>query len=1003
MPLTLLTGPANSAKARAVLDGVRAALEREPLLVVPTSADVERYRRELADDGLVIGARVLTFDGLLGEVARRAGATARVLGDVARERVVASVVARADLPVMAASAATPGFARAAQRFFAEVEVARVDPGRLAGALRAWADGEPGRAAYGEEIARLYGAYRATLERLGRADRELWALEALDALRLGPARWGATPVFFYGFDDLTPLELDAVEALAKRVDADVWVSLTFERGRAAFAGRARTVAELEPLADRRLEMEPEDRYYAPVARAALHALERRLFEEPAPAAPGGAEPGAAATTSPPAAGGEPPEPDPIPAAAAPVLLLQAGGERSEAELVASEVLGLLRTGVPAEEIAVVARSLDDTGPLLERVLTDFGIPFALRRRVAFGHTACGAGLLALLRCAALDGTATDLVAYLRAPGVLRSRDSADALELAVRRRGLASAADALAAWSAEHEEPPGLRRVRAAAGRGAAALCEALGAELTRMLAGVAGAPGGALDAGGRAEAQAVAAGRVALDELAALSRDAPPLAPGPADLAAQLGGVAAWRGDEPGPGRVTVCDPFALRARRVRALVLCGLQEGVFPRPASPEPFLSDAERRELARASGVVLRRHEDALDVERYLFYVTVSRPEERLVLAARTADDDGDPAVPSFFLDDVRDVLGELPRRHRPLGAVGWPEGAPTARAAARAAAAAGPVRRPEPIAPLAAEPVLRGLRERPAWSPSALELWARCPVKWFVERYLGLEDLEPDPEPLRRGSVAHETLDRTLTALREETGSAKVRPGTAGRARELLRATLEEVAARISISPSPERMAAAVRRLEADLERYLDAAARDGSEFEPAHLELSFGFQDEDPDGLPALELQAPDGPLRLRGRIDRVDVDPSGRRAQIIDYKTGRATEGGRWERDNSFQAAIYLRAATELLAVEPAGAFYQPLSGADARRRGLIVQDADPGLDVVNSDRRPAEEVGEIVGRVIDLATAAAAQARAGALEPRPDTCGRDGCSYPGLCRCEAA
>ena len=645
MPLTLLTGPANSAKARAVLDGVRAALERDPLLVVPTAADVERYRRELAEDGLVIGARVLTFDGLLGEIARRAAVVGRPLGDVSRERVVASVVARADLRVMAASAATPGFARAAQRFFAELEVARVDPGRLAGALRAWAGGDGGRAAYGEEIARLYGAYRATLDRLGRPDRELWALGALDALRLGPARWGATPVFFYGFDDLTPLELDAVDALGKRVGADVWVSLTFERGRAAFAGRARTVAELEPLADRRLEMEPEDRYYAPSARSALHALERRLFEEPAGtvAGPGGGDP-----------------------ASAPVVLLQAGGERAEAELVAAEVLDLLRGGVRAEEIAVVARSLDEMGPLLERVLTDFGVPFALRRRVMLAHTACGAGVLALLRCAALDATAADLVAYLRAPGVLERQDAADALELEVRRRGLATAADALAAWCRNEDEPPGLRRVRAAAQQGADELCDVLGAELSGMLAGVAAAaPGRVLDPGGRAEAQAVAAGRAALEELAALSRDAPPLAPRPADLAAQLGGVAAWRGEEPGPGLVTVCDPFALRARRVRALVLCGLQEGAFPRPATPEPFLADAERRDLATASGVLLPRHEDALDVERYLFYVTVSRPEERLVLAARTADDDGDPAVPSFFLDDVRDVLGELPRRTSPAG--------------------------------------------------------------------------------------------------------------------------------------------------------------------------------------------------------------------------------------------------------------------------------------------------------------------------------------------------
>src|SRR5690606_34170115 len=139
----------------------------------------------------------------------------------------------------------------------------------------------------------------------------------------PRRWGDTPVFFYGFDDLTPLQREAVDALAIGVDAEVWVSLTFERGRDAFAGRARTVADLEPLAARRVEMAPEDRYYEPASRAALHALERRLFEGAAPDA-------------------EPVDPGEA------VTLLSAGGERAEAELVAAEALALIGDGVPAEE-------------------------------------------------------------------------------------------------------------------------------------------------------------------------------------------------------------------------------------------------------------------------------------------------------------------------------------------------------------------------------------------------------------------------------------------------------------------------------------------------------------------------------------------------------------------------------------------------------------------------------------------------------------------------------
>ena len=43
MSLTLVTGPANAAKAGYVLERLRAVLHREPLLVVPTAADVSHY------------------------------------------------------------------------------------------------------------------------------------------------------------------------------------------------------------------------------------------------------------------------------------------------------------------------------------------------------------------------------------------------------------------------------------------------------------------------------------------------------------------------------------------------------------------------------------------------------------------------------------------------------------------------------------------------------------------------------------------------------------------------------------------------------------------------------------------------------------------------------------------------------------------------------------------------------------------------------------------------
>ena len=96
MPLTLLTGPANAGKARAILDGVRRDMERggEPLLIVPTREDVERYRRELAASSVALGVSVGRFDDLIEEVVARARTSGEVLVEFARERALEAIASR---------------------------------------------------------------------------------------------------------------------------------------------------------------------------------------------------------------------------------------------------------------------------------------------------------------------------------------------------------------------------------------------------------------------------------------------------------------------------------------------------------------------------------------------------------------------------------------------------------------------------------------------------------------------------------------------------------------------------------------------------------------------------------------------------------------------------------------------------------------------------------------------------------------------------------------------
>jgi RecB family exonuclease len=142
-------------------------------------------------------------------------------------------------------------------------------------------------------------------------------------------------------------------------------------------------------------------------------------------------------------------------------------------------------------------------------------------------------------------------------------------------------------------------------------------------------------------------------------------------------------------------------------------------------------------------------------------------------------------------------------------------------------------------------------------------------------------------------------------------------------------------------------------------------------------------------------------VRVRGRIDRVDVGANGE-AVVYDYKGGRAPAGARWIRDGSIQVALYMRAVEELLHRQVVGGFYQPLTGEDLRPRGVLDGDADVGIECVPPDVFEHDRLRELMAAVVAAATTAAGEARRGELQPRPQTCAfRGGCMYPSICRCE--
>src|SRR3954469_9438585 len=613
--LRLVVGPPNSGRTGAVLEAFRSLASQDPVLVVPTVDDVERFEGELTrSGGAVTGASVGTFDRLFGLVARAVDAPAATpLTGTQRRRIAREAVARTRLKLLAASASRPGFPAALEELIAELEAALVDARTLA--ERA-AEAGP----YEGEIAGLYEAYAEVRDQLGRHDHHTLAAAAISGLRANPDAWSARPVLLYGFDDLTAEQLELVRELARA--APVTVALPWEDRAVLTQARGALFAELRDIEGASIERLAARREFT--ASGTLFEVARRFGEAPFESESVENDGG--------------------------LGLLASAGELAEAEAVGAEIARLLDTGVPAGEIAVVLREPSASGPLYRRVLSRFEIPAAVQADLAATRTVTGAGLLALLEAAVGRRRAADLLAYLRTPG-MASPNRVDWFQRRMLRGRLRTADEAIEAWAGDGENGrrglPGIEKLREAA-TGPALLREA--GRQARWLAEAAIRREGVVAGDDRGlELRAGAEIQRALEELAELDL---PHTPADAISAVAALQVPMWRG--PTGGRVRVISPYRARARRVAHLFACSLQDGDFPRRDTGGPLLSDDARASLA------LPPRKQAEVEDRYLFSICLSRPKQKLWLSWRSADDEGGATARSPFVDEVRDLLAPpLPR--------------------------------------------------------------------------------------------------------------------------------------------------------------------------------------------------------------------------------------------------------------------------------------------------------------------------------------------------------
>ena len=999
MSIAVISGPPGSGRELEILARFEAALDAEPLLVVPTADDVDRIERELCRRGTgLLGGSVTSFPRLFDAVASAAGiASPPVLSRMQRVWLARCAAAQVPLRQLHRSAAREGFAPALEELLSDLGAAGLDATAFATATEALDDG-----AYEREIAALLARYEELRDELGMTDEHAAAARATAALRADPACWRERPVLLYGFDDLSRQQIELVDALGRA--AEVTVAITYEAERPALEARA----ELRAVLADELGATIEPELASPAAGSGpgtLHHLERQLFE-------------------------------PVPEAAEPddsLRLLEGSGHRSEAELIGRTIARLLADGVDPDEVAVTVRSPDRQAPLLARVLSGLGIPVAAEARIPLASTSTGAAVLRLLEIAGGEGTATGVVAFLRGPARARS-SSVDWLERRVLRGRMETAEEAIESWRGGEEQDRRIWELDALREAGDDPV--AFAAALSRVAASVAERPhertGVVPSSGPAVELRVTAEIKRALEEAAALGRHAP----SPAEAAELLAHVRVplWRG--PTEGRVRILSPYRLRATRLAHLFAAGLSDGTFPARGGADPLLAEERRGAL----GLAARRGVAA--EERYLFYSCVSRPERRLYLSYPVSDEAGTPIPRSPFVEEVRGLLAPAPVsdaeadeleasiavRSGPEEVVPAPGEASTPRELTRALAAEGSGAaaagldlpagvRESVLADLAeaaearrtaAEPgplthpdVLAALAEDHPYGASTIEEFDTCPYRWFVNHEIKPRPVGPDPEPLVDGGLVHAVLERIY---REPPVGSRPEPETVGRweraATELIRETAAEQGWDLQQANARVRIA----RFDAVIARFLRRDAETESPLEPRPdlLEASFGERPD--DAFEAAEL----GGFRLHGRIDRIDVADDGR-ALIRDYKlSAKVTPARKFLDEGKLQMPLYLLAARGF-GIDPIGGLYSPLGASrEDRPRGMVLKEAEGTL--LSSDKEhhyrtdflEREEFDEILEEARSRAASHVAEIHAGDIgrRPRNGECPR-WCDLAPVCRIE--
>jgi len=413
-------------------------------------------------------------------------------------------------------------------------------------------------------------------------------------------------------------------------------------------------------------------------------------------------------------------------------------------------------------------------------------------------------------------------------------------------------------------------------------------------------------------------------------------------------------------------------------LFIGGMVEGEFPRLFTRDIFFNDQERQEMG------LNASEDRLGQDRFLFYQWLAFPCKQLVFSYPQVAGDK-PLLPSTFFAALEEIDPEIKPIHPPpeeklyskksfletmtpmlknelsgeliktfqywrrtadeLKLERWEKGIRLLnekRRHRKITACEGNL-----TGSARAGDWLNSVHIRKAFSVTALESYAFCPMQYFLQRILRLEEPEEpvnEINALEKGNLIHKILYIFYHDL------SPVQRETPWLFSEQLVHTAEKI---LNALPYDDI------QWHIEKEKYFGRTGQPGlfhcfmenekesigqSGFIPSYFELRFGSRRTGD----YFRIKSESGDVFLYGIIDRIDVHADGR-LMVIDYKTGSGFKNVNLTQiyqGSSLQIPVYLAAAGHFFkkkgaVLKPvAGAYYQ-VKDSDNCRQLIVMADSE--------------------------------------------------------------